>query len=155
MLQDVMKSAIVVLFCAAGKHRSGCGRGGNSSRPRRAGRPDRERARYNSLKYAFDENGGVISVVFRVDQAIGEAKLSVSDNGRGMGPPREGRFRVAAGRKPCGATWRTADHARGAKRHNDDTVVSLFGLRARRVLLRERSCRRYPIGLGTKPRSYS
>ena len=44
----------------------------------------------NSLKYAFDENGGVISVVFRVHPTIGEAKLSVSDNGRGMGPPREG-----------------------------------------------------------------
>ena len=46
----------------------------------------------NSLKYAFNENGGVISVAFRVDQTIGEAKLSVSDNGRGMGPPREGGF---------------------------------------------------------------
>jgi two-component sensor histidine kinase len=46
----------------------------------------------NSLKYAFNENGGVITVTFRVDQTIGEAKLSVSDNGRGMGPPREGGF---------------------------------------------------------------
>jgi two-component sensor histidine kinase len=46
----------------------------------------------NSLKYAFDEDGGVISVVFRVDQTIGEAELSVSDNGRGMGPAREGGF---------------------------------------------------------------
>jgi len=46
----------------------------------------------NSLKYAFNETGGVINVAFRVDQTIGEAKLSVSDNGRGMGPPREGGF---------------------------------------------------------------
>lgn len=46
----------------------------------------------NSLKYAFNENGGVISVLFRVDQTIGEVTLTVSDNGRGMGPPREGGF---------------------------------------------------------------
>jgi two-component sensor histidine kinase len=44
----------------------------------------------NSVKYAFDEDGGAIDVVFRVDETIGEAKLSVSDNGRGMGPAREG-----------------------------------------------------------------
>ena len=46
----------------------------------------------NSLKYAFDENGGVISIVFRVDQTLGEATLSVSDNGRGLGPARKGAF---------------------------------------------------------------
>jgi two-component sensor histidine kinase len=44
----------------------------------------------NSVKYAFDEDGGVIDVVLRVDETIGEAKLSVSDNGRGMGPARKG-----------------------------------------------------------------
>jgi two-component sensor histidine kinase/putative methionine-R-sulfoxide reductase with GAF domain len=46
----------------------------------------------NSVKYAFDEEGGVVNVVFRVNETIGEAELSVSDNGRGMGPPREGAF---------------------------------------------------------------
>ncbi len=46
----------------------------------------------NSVKYAFDEEGGVIEVVFRVDETIGEAQLSVSDNGRGMGPARTGGF---------------------------------------------------------------
>jgi two-component sensor histidine kinase len=46
----------------------------------------------NSLKYAFDDDGGVINVTFRVDESIGEAELSVSDNGRGMGPMREGGF---------------------------------------------------------------
>jgi two-component sensor histidine kinase len=46
----------------------------------------------NSVKYAFDEDGGAINVVFRLDETIGEAKLSVSDNGRGMGPARDGAF---------------------------------------------------------------
>ena len=46
----------------------------------------------NSVKYAFDEDGGVINVVFRVDETIGEAELSVGDNGRGMGPARKGAF---------------------------------------------------------------
>jgi two-component sensor histidine kinase len=44
----------------------------------------------NSVKYAFGEGGGVINVTLRVDETIGEAELSVSDNGRGMGPTREG-----------------------------------------------------------------
>lgn len=46
----------------------------------------------NSVKYAFDDEGGVINVVFRIDETIGEAELTVSDNGRGMGPGREGAF---------------------------------------------------------------
>lgn len=44
----------------------------------------------NSVKYAFDEEGGVINVTFRVNETIGEAELRVSDNGRGMGPARTG-----------------------------------------------------------------
>jgi two-component sensor histidine kinase len=44
----------------------------------------------NSVKYAFDDEGGVINVTFRVDETIGEAELCVSDNGRGMGPARAG-----------------------------------------------------------------
>ena len=44
----------------------------------------------NSVKYAFDEEGGVINVTFRVNDTIGEAELCVSDNGRGMGPARPG-----------------------------------------------------------------
>jgi two-component sensor histidine kinase/putative methionine-R-sulfoxide reductase with GAF domain len=44
----------------------------------------------NSVKYAFDEKGGVINVTFRVNETIGEAELCVCDNGRGMGPARSG-----------------------------------------------------------------
>ena len=44
----------------------------------------------NSVKYAFDEEGGVINVTLRVNEALGEAELCVSDNGRGMGPARSG-----------------------------------------------------------------
>jgi two-component sensor histidine kinase/putative methionine-R-sulfoxide reductase with GAF domain len=44
----------------------------------------------NSVKYAFDEDGGIINVTFRVHETIGEAELSVRDNGRGMGPARSG-----------------------------------------------------------------
>jgi two-component sensor histidine kinase len=44
----------------------------------------------NSVKYAFDEKGGVINVTFRVNETIGEAELCVRDNGRGMGPARSG-----------------------------------------------------------------
>lgn len=44
----------------------------------------------NSVKYAFDQDEGVIKITFRVNEAIGEAKLCVGDNGRGMGPARSG-----------------------------------------------------------------
>jgi len=44
----------------------------------------------NSVKYAFDEAGGVINVTFRLNETIGEAELCVRDNGRGMGPARAG-----------------------------------------------------------------
>jgi two-component sensor histidine kinase len=44
----------------------------------------------NSIKYAFDEQGGVINVTFRANESIGEAELCVSDNGRGKGPVRSG-----------------------------------------------------------------
>jgi two-component sensor histidine kinase len=44
----------------------------------------------NSVKYAFDEEGGVINITFRVNETIGEAELCVRDNGRGMGPARSG-----------------------------------------------------------------
>jgi two-component sensor histidine kinase len=44
----------------------------------------------NSVKYAFDEDGGIISVTFRVNEAIGEAELCVRDSGRGMGKVRPG-----------------------------------------------------------------
>jgi two-component sensor histidine kinase len=46
----------------------------------------------NSVKYAFDEAGGVINVALRTNEAIGEAELSVRDNGRGMGETRKGAF---------------------------------------------------------------
>jgi two-component sensor histidine kinase len=44
----------------------------------------------NSVKYAFDDEGGVINVTLRVNETIGEAELNVRDNGRGMGPRRTG-----------------------------------------------------------------
>ncbi|WP_457094545.1 sensor histidine kinase [Microvirga sp. P5_D2] len=44
----------------------------------------------NSLKYAFDEDGGAILVSFTTQLELGEACLVVEDNGRGMGPRREG-----------------------------------------------------------------
>jgi two-component sensor histidine kinase len=40
----------------------------------------------NSLKYAFDEAGGVIRVTFAADPATGEGCLTVEDDGRGMPP---------------------------------------------------------------------
>ena len=44
----------------------------------------------NSLKYAFDEDGGIIRVSFTTRTELGVACLAVEDNGRGMGPPRKG-----------------------------------------------------------------
>ena len=47
----------------------------------------------NSIKYAFgDDDDGVINVTFRLNAVIGEAELSVRDNGRGMGAVRPGSF---------------------------------------------------------------
>lgn len=46
----------------------------------------------NAVKYAFAEEGGTITLTFRVNTVIGEAELSVRDNGRGMGPARPGGF---------------------------------------------------------------
>ena len=46
----------------------------------------------NSVKYAFDEEGGIITVTLSVNESIGEAALSVRDNGRGMGGARPGAF---------------------------------------------------------------
>ena len=43
----------------------------------------------NSIKYAFDESGGLIRVTFAVDPDLGEASLTVEDNGRGMGQALE------------------------------------------------------------------
>jgi two-component sensor histidine kinase/putative methionine-R-sulfoxide reductase with GAF domain len=44
----------------------------------------------NSVKYAFDEGGGTVRVTFLVDPGIGEGCVMVEDDGKGMGPPREG-----------------------------------------------------------------
>jgi two-component sensor histidine kinase len=44
----------------------------------------------NSLKYAFDDAGGLIRVSFTTAPDRGEANLVVEDNGRGIGEPREG-----------------------------------------------------------------
>jgi two-component sensor histidine kinase len=46
----------------------------------------------NSLKYAFDAAGGIIAVAFRADEVIGQAELTVQDNGRGMKGARPGAF---------------------------------------------------------------
>jgi two-component sensor histidine kinase/putative methionine-R-sulfoxide reductase with GAF domain len=45
----------------------------------------------NSLKYAFDENGGTIRVTFAASPAIGEGCITVEDNGRGTPPAINGR----------------------------------------------------------------
>jgi two-component sensor histidine kinase len=45
----------------------------------------------NAFKYAFDEGQeGLIRVVFKIDSEAGEACITVEDNGKGMGAPREG-----------------------------------------------------------------
>jgi len=45
----------------------------------------------NAIKYAFDdEAGGIIRVSFSTAPETSEGHLAVEDNGRGMGPPREG-----------------------------------------------------------------
>jgi two-component sensor histidine kinase len=45
----------------------------------------------NAIKYAFDEEGGgTIRVLFTTSPETGEGHLAVEDDGRGMGPPREG-----------------------------------------------------------------
>ncbi|WP_046869263.1 sensor histidine kinase [Microvirga massiliensis] len=45
----------------------------------------------NAVKYAFDEaESGLIRVAFGMDDDTGEACVTVEDNGKGMGPPREG-----------------------------------------------------------------
>ena len=45
----------------------------------------------NALKYAFDEDGtGRIRVVIEQHPGLGEICLTVEDDGKGLGPPREG-----------------------------------------------------------------
>jgi two-component sensor histidine kinase len=44
----------------------------------------------NSLKYAFNDLGGVIRVEFSADPDLGEGCIAVEDDGKGMGPAREG-----------------------------------------------------------------
>jgi two-component sensor histidine kinase/putative methionine-R-sulfoxide reductase with GAF domain len=44
----------------------------------------------NAHKHAFGESGGIIRVSFSVASEIAEALLTVEDDGRGMGPRREG-----------------------------------------------------------------
>ncbi len=45
----------------------------------------------NALKYAFeDSREGLIRVVFNTDSETGEACVMVEDNGKGMGPSRDG-----------------------------------------------------------------
>ena len=51
----------------------------------------------NSIKYAFDETGGVIRVAFHVEADLGEACLTVEDNGRGMVSPKPGNGKREGG----------------------------------------------------------
>lgn len=73
----------------------------------------------NSVKYAFDDDkGGVINVSFCVNERIGEAELCVSDNGRGMGPPRSGSLGlrlVESFSRQLGGRLATPDVAKGTK----------------------------------------
>ena len=82
----------------------------------------------NSVKYAFDEDGGVISVSFRVNEAIGEAELCVSRQRPRHGSGAARLVRPAAGRKPHAPAWRPAHHARGAEGHDDAADVSVFSM---------------------------
>jgi two-component sensor histidine kinase len=72
----------------------------------------------NSVKYAFEEEGGVIELTFRVNEPIGEAELCVSDNGRGMGPARPGSLglRVVEGlSRQLGGRLTTPEVSKGTK----------------------------------------
>jgi two-component sensor histidine kinase len=44
----------------------------------------------NSLKYAFNDLGGIIRVEFSADSETGEGCITVEDDGKGMGSAREG-----------------------------------------------------------------
>ena len=83
----------------------------------------------NSVKYAFDEEGGIINVVFRVNATIGEGEVSVRDNGRGMGPPRKGALGLLAESLGRPARW-APRHARCAEGFADDTNLPIFSLMA-------------------------
>ena len=64
----------------------------------------------NSIKYAFDETGGSIRVTFTVDRDLGEACITVEDNGRGMGQAHM-RDEQDAGRPREGGLGTTLIHA--------------------------------------------
>ena len=50
----------------------------------------------NAFKYAFDENqDGLIRVAFTTSAQTGEARITVEDNGKGMGAPRKGGLGLA------------------------------------------------------------
>ncbi|HYD67124.1 sensor histidine kinase [Azospirillum sp.] len=44
----------------------------------------------NAIKHAFPDGRGTVRVEFTVDQATEQGRLTVADNGTGMGPPRPG-----------------------------------------------------------------
>lgn len=44
----------------------------------------------NALKHAFDDSGGVIRVAFTIEPDLGEGRVAIEDDGRGMGPAPDG-----------------------------------------------------------------
>ena len=82
----------------------------------------------NSVKYAFDEEGGVINVTFRVNETIGEAELCVRDNGRGMGPARSGSLGlrlVESLSRQLGGRLTTPEVPKGT---DDGVEIPVFGM---------------------------
>lgn len=75
----------------------------------------------NSFKYAFDEDGGSIIVTFRVYEMIGEAELTVRDNGRGMKGARPGAFGLRLVQMLAGQLGGTLTHDDALK----GTVVTI------------------------------
>ena len=85
----------------------------------------------NSVKYAFDEEGGVINVTFRVNETIGEAELCVRDNGRGMGPARSGSLGlrlVESLSRQLGGRLATPEVPKGT---TDGADIPVFGMSPR------------------------
>ena len=72
----------------------------------------------NSVKYAFEDSGGVIRIGFVTDPDRGEAHLSVEDNGKGIGKSREGGLGltlVSAFAKQLGGKVTREDVERGTR----------------------------------------
>ena len=69
----------------------------------------------NSVKYAFDDEGGIISVVFRVNETSAKPSCRCATMAAAWADaPRV--VRLAAGGKPCGPARRAAHHRATCRR---------------------------------------